>query len=310
MDILNDEFILKLIYESTDTKNIECRMNDKMENIFKNYSVQIGKKIDSLIFLYNGIKINDFQKSFLSIINDEDRKRKEMTVLVYTIEIKEPNTCNIIFSLESEIVRKFQCYRNEKMKNICHKFAVENGCDFDSLIFKYEGKEIDFEKTIFQESNLSDKKCNGMNISVYKKTPLEIEFVFGEEPKKENYFKEDKIYNICHRFAEQKGLKLNQLSFKYEANPINDLNQNFNNYLNSIAENNKTHNRLVTDEKTIETNDFYVENKNKEVNKMTINVYDNITSSKCSIKKNNYLIINFFGCFNCSFFMIFIFLYK
>ena len=45
MDILNDEFILKLIYESTDTKNIECRMNDKMENIFKNYSVQIGKKL-------------------------------------------------------------------------------------------------------------------------------------------------------------------------------------------------------------------------------------------------------------------------
>ena len=93
------------------------------------------------------------------------------------------------------------------------------------------------------------------------------------------------IYNICHRFAEQKGLKLNQLSSKYEANPINDLNQNFNNYLNSIAENNKTHNRLVTDEKSIETNDFDVENKNKEVNKMTINVYDNITSSKCSIKK-------------------------
>ena len=283
MDILNDEFILKLIYESNDTKNIECKMNDKMENIFKNYAVQLGKKIDSLIFLYNGIKINDFQKSFFSIINDVDRKRKEMNVLVYTIEIKEPNICNIIFSLESEIVRKFQFNRNEKMKNICHKFAVENGCDFNSLIFKYEGKEIDFTKTIFEQSNLFDKKCNGMNISVYKKTPLEIEFVFGKDPTKENHYQEDKIYNICHEFAEKKGLKINQLSFQYDVNPFNNLNQNFKDYLNSIADNSKTHNRLGTDENTIETNVFDAENNIKKINKMKINV--NNTSSKCSIKK-------------------------
>ena len=54
---------------------------DKMNDICKNYSIKINKNMNSLLFLYNGNKV-DFDLSFKEQANDIDRNNNQMKILV------------------------------------------------------------------------------------------------------------------------------------------------------------------------------------------------------------------------------------
>ena len=288
MEILNAEINIKFTYEGQDTKNIKCKLNDKIEDILKKYALQIEVQIYSLIFLYSGEKIEDFQNTFLSLINKEDKKTKEMNILVYNMTVNGPNIINVILSFESKDIIKKECNKKDIMKNVCYNFAVENGYDFDSLIFKYGGKEINLEKNFDNQANEYDKKCNGMTISVYKKNPLKVNFSYKNKPYEMKCHKEDKIYKVFNDFASKNGLNLNKLSFTCQATQITNLNNNFQEFFISIAENSKSNVPINTDiTNTLESNEDDINNMKKlnAPEEILINVDDNNNSLTCSKRK-------------------------
>ena len=63
---------------------IKCATEDKMEDICKSYSIKINQNMNSLLFLYEGNKVN-FGLSFKEQANLIDRNNNEMKVLVNKI---------------------------------------------------------------------------------------------------------------------------------------------------------------------------------------------------------------------------------
>jgi len=74
---------LRLIYEDIENTEIECDLNTKIEDIFKEYSLKIGGKLESLFFLTKGSLIDDYKKSLFSLMNESDKDKEEMVILVY-----------------------------------------------------------------------------------------------------------------------------------------------------------------------------------------------------------------------------------
>ena len=58
------------------------------------------------------------------------------------------------------------CQKEEKMKNICQRFADKINNDINNLFFLYNGNKVNIENTFEQIINLEDKENNKMNIIV------------------------------------------------------------------------------------------------------------------------------------------------
>ena len=67
-----------------------CSKEDKMKDICQGYALIINKNIDSLLFLYEGKKIN-LKKSFNALA----KNKNEMTISVYENQDKNNNSLNI-----------------------------------------------------------------------------------------------------------------------------------------------------------------------------------------------------------------------
>ena len=186
-----------------------------------------------MIFLYGGKSIGDYKKPLSSLINQVDKERNEMNILVYDIKITDPHTINIIFLYESEKIVKKKCKRQDKVRDICYEFAKEIGInDFTSVVFMYGGMELNLDKTFFQLANEYDKSCNGMTILVYKKQKLLIvNFLYDNKLDKIKCSKKDQIYSICYYYALKNKLNFENLFFYYQKDEINLL-QTFNDLLN------------------------------------------------------------------------------
>ena len=61
-----------------------CKENEKMEEICKKYTIKSSIDINNVYFLYNGTQIN-LQLTYNQLINNMDRQREMMSVLVYNI---------------------------------------------------------------------------------------------------------------------------------------------------------------------------------------------------------------------------------
>ena len=61
-----------------------CKENEKMEEICKKYTSKTLIDINNVYFLYNGNQIN-LQLTYNQLINNIDRQREMMSVLVYNI---------------------------------------------------------------------------------------------------------------------------------------------------------------------------------------------------------------------------------
>ena len=86
---------------------IQCNLNDKMIDVYKKYEIKIGKDISKLYFIYNGKIIND-NKILYEIINEEDKRRNIMNILV------NENTNTIIKDniIKSKEIICPKCYEN------------------------------------------------------------------------------------------------------------------------------------------------------------------------------------------------------
>ena len=179
LNLDSEEINIILTYESQQITAIKCKNDSILEDILKNYTLQMNVEITSLLFLYVGQRIENVKQTFFQLMTDHDKKIKQMNILCYSInksiiqqQQNKNDYINIIFRLESVnnitiVIKKIR--REEALKNICSVYASENRYDFNSLIFKYEGKEIDINKKFDDIANLFDKNCYGMTILVSKK---------------------------------------------------------------------------------------------------------------------------------------------
>ena len=77
------------IYNGNNTI-IQCKENEKMENICKRFSTKIDKNIENLYFLYSSNNLNN-QLLFSQCANKEDLNRKKMNILVFSNDDKNEN---------------------------------------------------------------------------------------------------------------------------------------------------------------------------------------------------------------------------
>ena len=240
---------IKFIYEGTDT-NILCSKDDKMKDICQKFANLMGRHLKSFSFIYGG-NIIKFQSSFKEQANLMDKQRNEMIVLVFEIGCnsstssqysKKSNskteTVNVIFTFEDAII-KIEYSKGDKMKDICQKFANLIRRNLNSLNFVYEGKIINFQLSFKEQANSMDNKRNEMKVLVNKngnssstssqcsvKINLTIEkiyviFAFEGHNTKIPCSKEDKMKDICQKFANKINRNLNSLTFIYGGNIIN-----------------------------------------------------------------------------------------
>ena len=60
-----------------------------------------------------------------------------------------------------------QCLKEDKMKNICNKYASKINLNINSLLFIYGGNQVNLELTFESQASSFDKERNQMNILVY-----------------------------------------------------------------------------------------------------------------------------------------------
>ena len=195
---------------------------------------------------------------------------------------------NVIFSLEGEDVI-IQCSIEDKMKDICQKFATKVQKNISSLIFLYERSQIDFNLKVKEQANSLDKERKEMKILVF--TDEANGFLCpkcGERIK----LSTEKIDNIIPSINNIKdilgGAKLiidNIIKNSVE-NSVNIQLKSVNLILNSINEdfqktNEKLRNLLNGNQKNI--------NKFKNINIIKGELY--IEQEEISIERGNYILL-------------------
>ncbi len=79
------EISIEFVLESQFKESIKCSINEKISSLFEAYSKKIGIDLSSYYFLYNGVLITDFEKTFEQIANKDDKVNMKMTILVYKV---------------------------------------------------------------------------------------------------------------------------------------------------------------------------------------------------------------------------------
>ena len=72
------------------------------------------------------------------------------------------------FTFEGKVV-KIQCSRDDKMKDICEKYANKIETNLNSLVFSYGGSHLNFQLKFKDQVNAIDKERNEISVLVYKK---------------------------------------------------------------------------------------------------------------------------------------------
>ena len=172
----HNEIKINFQFESVEFITIKSNINEKLINIFKNFTNMINKKFDSLFFLYNGELIDDFQKTIFELANKESKQNMEINILVYKkleSTIDDDSRINIYIS-DKENTIKIPCKKEDKIKNITDKYEYQTKFNNKSILYKYKGMELDLEKT-FDNYNILEKD---IFINVYKKTLIYIIFTY------------------------------------------------------------------------------------------------------------------------------------
>jgi len=67
-----------------------------------------------------------------------------------------------------------QCKKEDKMKDICNRFAIKIDININSLIFIYGGNKINYVLTFKQQANSMDNDINQMKILVFQSENNEL----------------------------------------------------------------------------------------------------------------------------------------
>ena len=95
---------------------IECNIKDKMKDIFIKFSSKVQKDLNKLYFIYNGNIIKD-EMEYDQILNEEDKKRNIMNIIVY-----ENNSLNENMTKSKEIICPECKEYFDRYKRLSNKF--------------------------------------------------------------------------------------------------------------------------------------------------------------------------------------------
>ena len=212
---------------------------------------------------------------------------------------------NAIFTLNCVDI-KVQCKSNEKMKDICQRFATKIDKDMNSYIYLYGGTQLHFELTF--EEHLQVKGSKEMAILVFKKEVYEIICTKCGEKMKLNKDKIDEIILNNNNIND----KLNGIELMIDnmiksslLNTMNNQLKNVNIVLNNINDDIKKNNErleylldniIIKDDNKMITGilDINSDDINKDIklfkNKMNYNIDVYINNEKINIikDKNNW----------------------
>ena len=185
---------------------MQCKANEKLKDIFKNFIFKVKAENKILIYMYNGNIIQNIELTFNEVANPEDKKRNKMNILVVEDEIPEPPQedyiiksnniicpeCkeNIKFNIEDYVINLFECKNKHDKDNIFLD-------DFDST------QNINISEIICQNCRKYNKgnvhnnifyKCN-----ICKKDLCPI--CYSNHDKNHNAINYDDKYYICEQHS-------------------------------------------------------------------------------------------------------------
>ena len=187
-------------YQEKDTMYFD--INEKLINVFQKYSEKKGMELDSLYFLCNGEKIEDFQKTLDQLASTEDKRNMEIIILVFKVNLPDDESTIYTYFVTKFEAQMIPCKKKDKIKDICNKYEKLTNIKPKSRIYKYKGVELDSEKTLDDYDNI-----NGVIfISVIPKTLILIIFAYLNVLYNVECYKEDKIEDICNDFASKNNI--------------------------------------------------------------------------------------------------------
>ena len=72
---------------------------------------------------------------------------------------------SVIFTLDG-VNLTIHCTKEEKMKDICKRYSTKINKNMNSLIFLYEGNEVNFDLNFREQANFTDRNNHQMKILV------------------------------------------------------------------------------------------------------------------------------------------------
>ena len=142
---------------------IQCKIEEKMKDIFKRFCNKIQFDINSLFFLYNGGKINE-NLTFNELANKLDKQYGKMNILVYKqgTTISNVNEGNV----KSKEIICPKCNENCFIKFQDYKillFGCRNNHNNYILLDEFEKSQY------INESNIICNRCNNNKFKSYNK---------------------------------------------------------------------------------------------------------------------------------------------
>ena len=112
-----------------------------------------------------------------------------------------------------------QCVKEDKIKDICAKYASKIDKDLNSLYFSYNGNQINNELTFYEQANSLDKQNLEMNILVIpNKDSNKLKC-----PKCGYNLENIKVFNGLIKFNKNINNMLNELKSQIELININEI---------------------------------------------------------------------------------------
>ena len=158
-----------------------------------------------------------------------------------------------------------KCIKEDKMKNICAKFASKIDEEINSLYFLYNGKELNNELTFYEQANELDRQRLEMNIlAKSSKDYYELKC-----PKCGYDLENFKAFKDLMEYKKNINNMLNELKSQIESIKINEI---------ETIENKKGIYKYLINEiinRIQNKNILNIENKNNTLEKNPDNIYDN-----------------------------------
>ena len=153
---------MNVYFSEGDTiSRITCNKNEIIKNVCEKYENDSNIKPKSKIYKHEGIEL-DLDKTFA----DYNNSKNDIFIKVY------PKTLIIITFIYLGILYSTECYKEDKIGDICSDFASKNNINKNKVMFKYKDQSVNQKLTLNEFLN----KNNIVNINDIKIDVIDFHF--------------------------------------------------------------------------------------------------------------------------------------
>ena len=174
--------------------------------------------------------------------------------------MEEKKEAQVIFTFE-DVSLSIQCSKDNKMKDICQKYATNIQKNLNSFIFLYGGNQVNFQLTFNEQATSFDRNNNEMKILVYESgngiiiCPKCGEIMkFNNEMFDEIMLSNDKIKDTINKINLQIENIIKTSSMSSMNNQLKNINKMLLIINEDIDQNNKKLKNLINNNNTINNN--------------------------------------------------------